>query len=383
MYVPPLDYRMNAAISIGDYKTVINIVTAKLEKNKAPVHEKMFLLSYLARAYFELGDFEKLKIIVQKYDELKKTNPKSNKFITPNSMWFYYSFYLVNNFEYCKSLSATKKASVNPKSRYAESAKIHNDFYYAIACYANGDREVAQNVFEDIIVAAPKLHIAEISREYVEAIKNNSELAKKSEILPDPDFNIAKEPVEKRGLSQKWAAKIFLGIMLCGFLTYFVLTLVENKQDNEQFDFKNVDEYVVFSGNIDKFTKKFSNALERSYEGAKVVKSFEVEKDGELIDVFCIVEYKGRFDLISFVSYEKIKGRVEDTFVPLMTGINVPGTYFYLNENLGYQIQFEFTNKEIGGTDYEDVIEFTHKGVDYWFGIDYIRLTKGRKPTEI
>ncbi len=77
--IPPLSYRINAAFFTGDYQTVVNIASCQMQKKRCSIKEKFLYLTILARVYFELRDFEKLKIILNKYDVIKELYPYLSK----------------------------------------------------------------------------------------------------------------------------------------------------------------------------------------------------------------------------------------------------------------------------------------------------------------
>ena len=82
-------YRINGAISSGDYQTTINIAVRQIKKRNLSINKKCLYLSILARAYFELRDFDKLKVLVAKYEEYR-SKCISKKAITPQFFWWDY-----------------------------------------------------------------------------------------------------------------------------------------------------------------------------------------------------------------------------------------------------------------------------------------------------
>ena len=50
--------------------------------------------------------------------------------------------------------------------------------------------------------------------------------------------------------------------------------------------------------------------------------------------------------------------------------------YFITNKVMGYQLQFQFSNKELEEWDYVDIIECQYKGETYWFGVDYVKTIR-------
>jgi hypothetical protein len=85
----PASFKNYAAMATGDYQVVINISSDALSRKKYRIKVKYYHLCYLAQAYFELRDFEKLQILLAKYEEYKALYPSKSFFKTPNSIWDY------------------------------------------------------------------------------------------------------------------------------------------------------------------------------------------------------------------------------------------------------------------------------------------------------
>ena len=88
-----ITYRIGAAIFTGDYQTVVNIAVSQMRKKKCSIKVKSFCLSILARAYFELRDFEKLRALLAKYEEYKEQYPSKSFLRTTDSVWRYYQYF--------------------------------------------------------------------------------------------------------------------------------------------------------------------------------------------------------------------------------------------------------------------------------------------------
>ena len=92
-FIAPVTYRIGAAIFTGDYQTVVNIAVSQMRKKKCSIKVKSFCLSILARTYFELRDFEKLRALLAKYEEYKEQYPSKSFLRTTDSVWRYYQYF--------------------------------------------------------------------------------------------------------------------------------------------------------------------------------------------------------------------------------------------------------------------------------------------------
>lgn len=183
----PIDYKTIAAISIGDYQTAVKIATKQIDDPKSKIQLRYYSLSVLARVYFELWDFEKLNLVIKKYDELYGLYPSKN-IDTLNSIWDYYRYFLECNFEACKAICKTKENTLKKNSSDNNYYIIINDFYYAVVCYSAGNMEEAARVFDKIIHTAPKLHLSNISKRYLDSIDSSSELTVFDEFIPEENY---------------------------------------------------------------------------------------------------------------------------------------------------------------------------------------------------
>ena len=182
----PLIYRISSAISSGDYQTVVNIATKSLLDKKANIKVKYYYLSVLARAYFELRDFEKLKVLLAKYEEYKTNYPSKSFLNSSKSVWSYYQYFFEQNYKACKIICKERTLGLRPNAWNAQLGKLQNDFLYAIACYENTEIDEAKQVFSSIMQKAPNLYLHTISKKYIEAIQGGQLYFE--EILPDNNY---------------------------------------------------------------------------------------------------------------------------------------------------------------------------------------------------
>ena len=263
---PPLSYRINAAAFTGDYQTIVNIASFQMQKKRCSVREKYFYLSLLARAYFELRDFEKLKALLAKYEELKMLYPSKTFLTTPNSAWSYYRYFLEQNYESCKTVCKERNLGLKLKAWDTQIRKLQNDFYYAVACYSTGDMENAKKTFESIISDAPKIHLSEISRKYLDAIKTNSEITVFEEIVPEKNYQLYDSRTTKKIHRHKIITVILLIIVSSSIITSSVFDYMEKKKQEQHQE--------IYNSALAEYETKLNNALSKHYDNAIFVKYF-------------------------------------------------------------------------------------------------------------
>lgn len=175
-----------------DYNAVINICNLKL-KDKKIRNYKYFYIQYLARTYFDLGDYENLKATCEKFESelsevknLKSAKKIRNAFGNPIK---YYDSYLSADFKACKE--QYKRLIDDSILLNNKLQKIAAYYLYAIACYKLGELEEAKAYFTVIVNEAPLLCYCEIAKNYMHAIDNNQEFAlEKQSIEIEPNYEI-------------------------------------------------------------------------------------------------------------------------------------------------------------------------------------------------
>jgi len=266
LFAPNLTFRTSAAISVGDYQTVVDIANDQLINKKIPIKIKYYYLCILARAYFELRDFEKLEVVLSKYEEYKEQYPSKSFFRMRDSMWIYYQYFLGQNYEACRVAFNNQKT----KSRRESSGKNYydtlNDFYCAVACYSNNDFEKAKELFEDIISSAPKLHLSKVSQKYIEAIKSGSQLGIFDEVIPQENYRV----FDSNKLKKTRRNRIIIGAV-CTIFAFVMIVSYSMDTKNKEYE------------------KNLNNALSQHYDQAEFIKYFNVKANGQHIDALCIV----------------------------------------------------------------------------------------------
>jgi len=212
-------YQITAALSSGDYQKVVNISTKKLFDQKTSIKLKCFYLTALARAYFEVRDFEKLQIAVAKFQEYKEIYSPEQFALVDNSVWEYYQNFLKQDYKACKTICKERNSKLKSGTSKYKFRKLQNNLYYALACYENDDIDTAKNCFETITSNAPKLNIARLSAKYLNAIEQNLDIPFTTpSLVPDIDFEIFDSKTLAKLKRRKIILYIGIAIYVCRFI---------------------------------------------------------------------------------------------------------------------------------------------------------------------
>lgn len=360
-FLPPISYRINAAFFTGDYQTVVNIATYQLLKKKRSTNAKLYYLSLLARTYFELRDFDKLNLLLKKYDGIKDLYPSKKLFNVENSIWSYYRYFLDGNFEACKTICREKHLELNSKAWDAKIRKLNNDFAYAVACYENGDTNDAIEYFESIISYAQNMHSSELSARYVEAIKTNSKMTLLSEIVPEKDFQPYDDRTTKKIQRHRIVTTVLLTLVCVCIIASEVIGFVINEKQN-QYDSENNSAIVEFENDL-------SNAIARNYDNANFIKYFNVTDGTQHIDSFCLIEHSNGLDLASIVTYDA--GESLDLII-LIKSLQIPNDYSVKSTVTNNQIEFYIFDEQLPTSKDKKRIEFSVNNKNYWIEIKNI-----------
>lgn len=357
-FIAPITYRTIAAISTGDYQTAINIATKQIGDKKSRIQQKYYNLSLLARIYFELRDFEKLNLILKKYDELNVLHSSNKNVNTTNSTWDYYRCFLECNFEACQEICKSKENTLKNKSVDNNYYILINDFYYAVACYSSGNKEKAEVIFDKIIHAAPKMHLSNISQRYVDSINFSSELTVIDEIIPKINYQLYDSRTAKKIRCRKIITRILL-IIFCSLMIFSsIIDFVEqNRQEPE------------YNSALAEYENKLNSALSKNYDNAKVVSYFNIKHEEKHIDTFCLIEDGDRLDLASIVTYD---GGESLDILHLIEIIQIPYDYSVKSAVSNYKITFSVFDKQISDSKNNDTIEFSSNNKNYCFVIKNI-----------
>ena len=159
------------AMSAGNHERVIELVGEREKKSIHPV-ERCNDLYRKGFVYFEQGDLEKLRAVVREYEKLKKDNPKFTAIFENFTVFDKYDAFLDEDYEYVVDVCDIDLKELNTgKKENHKVTRINVSFYRAVSLYKMGKIDEARKGFDDIIVFAPKMNKAKLSREYLEMMK--------------------------------------------------------------------------------------------------------------------------------------------------------------------------------------------------------------------
>ncbi len=217
---PPLYslFKMDAEEYMGNYDKMIAMASAHYDASKK-LKDKCIALIYLADAYFWLRDRENLAKTIEKFNRLKKDNPKKCKIFTSYKVFDYFQDYLDGEFGRCIATSEEnlKKLDKHPKQRRISKTRI--TFNIAVMCYESGNMERARELFTNIIETTPKLvNFKKLSEKYLSAIETgNSDIL--APVILDIDTTLYSQ--ERKAIQKRkcwmilWDAII---LVLAGFM---------------------------------------------------------------------------------------------------------------------------------------------------------------------
>lgn len=363
---PPISYRINAEWYIGNYEKLIALSLSGL-KNAKNVYQKCFYLTYLARAYFELRDFDNLTKAASEFYELKEDNPSKQKTFEKFPAFEYYEAFLARDFDTCifVSKSTMYKQNISTKHKLQWLTQKMN---YAIALYESGDIESAKEHFTYFCEATPKLNnFSEISKKYIEAIKT-----KNIEILAPITINVDTTEAERtfsemihKGKIRKIILWVCISLIIIGLAVSAYLDNRRNEQEQQRQE--------EYENELKQYETILNSAISRKYENYELLTYSTVKKDDQVIDTLVLIESQGTVDLLQYVSYDKgISTECIVTHSDLKQ--NVSYSIFSIAE--GYYIEFAFTDikSNIPNSSYV-VRPIIIDGNGYWFYVDYIEHT--------
>lgn len=255
--------RLSAAYYNQDYQTVIDICTLKLKEQKNEKY-RMYYLTFLARTYFELGDSVKLRAVCDQAEERILSGKNPDQLRRKHPVFQFYSLYLSGDYASCRALY---ESVLQDKRLQSPWQQVHARFAYAIACYCCGDLEAAKESFSYVTETAPKLHLAALSQNYLDAMEAGTEYAPEyRELLPTENFSMSLYEEKKKKLHK------FLVVYVC--LVVVVVGLV--------FHFSPANEEGIYA--------QLSEAVASEFDDFEIVKAFNITYGNEITGYICLID---------------------------------------------------------------------------------------------
>lgn len=156
-------------MSKGRHEDILKYIEEKDAKAFHPV-DKCNNLYREGYVYFERGEYEKLRKVVQKYERLKKENPKIAYVLENFTVFDKFDAFADDDFEYVVDVCDIDLNENNSKKQNHKLTRINVGFYRAVSLYKLGKLDEARAGFEDIIAFAPKMYKTKLSKEFIDLI---------------------------------------------------------------------------------------------------------------------------------------------------------------------------------------------------------------------
>lgn len=271
-----------ASYFAGDYQSVVSFCVQKLNDKKCNQHRFIYL-SWLAKVYYEVGDLEKLRAVVDKFEFETESLANGEGIRRKITVMGFFRNYLDGNFAKCiehyeNCFNDEKLAQ--PDMRFS---LVQCHFNYAVFNYRLGHFETATVHFKKVIDIAPKLYLAASAARYLEAISNGTQYVSEfGELLPDI---CAPMPRAKRSTI---VSRVVLGVLACVLL---VLSLII-----DQFPSK---------------SERIEAAVNSQYPDADVIAVADLEYHGQDVATFVLCETKENTVTAGFVA---VSSKTNDLF---------------------------------------------------------------------
>ena len=120
--------------------------------------------------YFEREEYDKLASIYQKYEKLKKENPRFLPVLNNFSVFEKFDAFADDDFEYVIDVCDIDLNEIISSKQNHKLTRINVGFYRAVSLYKLGKLDEAKKGFEDIIAFAPKMYKAKLSKKFIDLI---------------------------------------------------------------------------------------------------------------------------------------------------------------------------------------------------------------------
>lgn len=256
--------RILAAYYNRDYQTVVDICTLK-RKEKSCRRHYLHYLNILARTYFEVGDYEKLREACAEAEAFCSSEKSKKELNKADSTFLFFARYLNGEYEACRE--GLEKLLKEPKTAENKWNEINARFYYAVACYRCAGLESAKKNFTQIIHAAPKMNYAHISQEYLDAMESGTEYQPEyRQIHPTENFTLMQWEDKKKQLRKVAIVGACLWLVISG-IPYGYLKIRENA-----------------------LMAQVSEAIRKEYEDFELIGMLDVEYKEEVVNRICLCD---------------------------------------------------------------------------------------------
>lgn len=358
---PSLLYRLCAEWYIGDYEKLILLSHAGYKTSKS-MRMKITSLVFLARAYFELHNIDRLKEVTDTFFELEKANPKKKNLFSNYKIIHFYKSFIDENYAKCMEFVDDQLNHLDTRKQKDELRWLTQQSNRAICFYWQGNKQKAQELFELFKSTSPNLeNFNGLADKYLLAIENDDSSIINISVYDNTDINdfeyqfLALRTKEKK-------KKIIFSILLLIFLG--VLTSLEIKDYKDRIEFQS-----RYENDIIEYENNLKIAITKKYGNANFIKYFNITDGTQHIDSFCLVKHGNGLDLTSIVTYD---GGESLDLIILIEDIQIPNDYSVKSAVSNNQIEFYISNEQLPTSTDKELIEFSFNNSDYWIEIQSI-----------
>ena len=162
-------HKMLYYMSSGKYDDVLKLVEESEKKASHPIDQcnNLYRVGYV---HFERGEYDKLPSVFKKYEKIKNDNPKFAYALNSFTVFDKFDAFADEDYEYVVDVCDIDLKELDVKKQNHNLTKINVSFYRAVSLYKLGKMDEAKKGFEEIIKFAPKMHKAQLSKEFIELI---------------------------------------------------------------------------------------------------------------------------------------------------------------------------------------------------------------------
>ncbi len=304
---------ISASYFAGDYRSVVSFCTQKLNDKKCKKHRFTYLC-WLAKVYYEVGDLEKLRAVVDKFEFETESLADGDKIRRKLSVMGFFRNYLDGNYETCFEHYETRFNDQQLAQPDMRIALMQCHFNHAVINYRLGYYETAKTHFKTVVDIVPKLYLATSAARYLESIDNGTPYVSEfGELLPDLN---APMPRAKRSTIVK---AVVVGVLAFVFL---LLSLFS----------------VKFTSKAERIQAVVSN----HYPDSKVIAVTDLEYDGWDIATLVLCETKENTVVAGFVAVSNETNKA--FFDTAIVNVKAGEEYTVKTVPKGYEVTFTVCN---------------------------------------
>lgn len=358
---PSLLYRLHAEWYIGNYEKLILLAQASYKTSKS-IRMKITSLVFLARAYFELHNIDRLKEVTDTFFELEKANSKKKNLFSNYKIFHFYKSFIDENYAKCMEFVDDQLNHLDTRRQKDELRWLTQQSNRAICFYWQGNKQKAKELFEQFKSNSPNLaNFNGLADKYLLAIKNDDSSILNISVYDNTDINdfeyqfLALRTKEKK-------KKIIFSILL--LIVLGVLTSLEIKDYKDR-----IESQSRYENDIIEYENDLKIAITKKYGNANFIKYFNITDGTQHIDSFCLVEHGNGLDLTSIVTYD---GGESLDLIILIEDIQIPKDYSVKSAVSNNQIEFYISDEQLPTSIDKELIEFSFNNRNYWIEIQSI-----------